>query len=989
MMSERERVDPRRGEPGTGPVIPPGERHPRRSPYQSRELDREPFHRRPEPADYRRDPASGPVPSDFRGPPPENFRPSEYRPPHPDYHREALPPDYPPQRRDHHAFPPDLRRDDYSRPPHSHGPPGPPQLRSDYRPPPPPEHRAQEYRHELPPRPPPDYRRESGPADYRGPPGALPPPGEYIRQGPPPGQEFKGRESGEILPPRDYPRRDREREHLREGDYSRPPVGDYPRRRDEDFMIRPSQQPGSLPPGPGIPGRASTPSSEMYAKHPSERERDRERERWEQKERERNGDRGHYPPPSSAGSNSGHPPPNHHHSHSHTHPKPHPHHPHHHPHHHHIIHQHQQHGHNALQHPSPPGHPTGPGGSIPVGQGSPPSQSVGPPPPSQRQLQGQFPTRFVSVHAQPGSRIGSPIPGPVAGPSGSNRDMRKDMGSNMNVGKDVKKIRSGVPPGPGGRRERDEREKERDIHQSYPQPPQQPLPHRDGQGRVLGHGYPHGHGPHRPHGQPPYDDYPMVDDIEQQMHIQNQHHIHPPPPPHPQQPGPILQQPLPLPSYPLPPHVGYYPSQEAVDELWPPEQPDKEVKSKSKINLGTFVYPNTPFPYYFDVGEWVGMNANFKEQNERGGVTKEGGVEKEKEKEVVAETKMDVDGEERSTKDQGREGEVERMVVDKETEVEAVATVTTTADVDESTGKEKGPEKEDGQDKEKEKEKEEAGGEREEEKEKEAKVKVKEKNVDAKATEQVDAQKDEDGDILDVETRAIILIPNGYIPREKPPTPHIWGGGVIGRPINPQRRAPPTPNQAKPDSPVRPKKRRIYTDDSDLFLCALHSGWLTWSASARARDTGKDVRIEVRIIRCAGTGAGSVFAVGAGAFAGKYAPAENSVVSTVSPYRKNKITKLPVVRKEEIVGRFIGGWGEKCFIREFEGETDDEDNDGRGLVSAGWGSGHDGSAIEVVNVELVEVWFLHLVRVDETKLSRRERLRNRPVQEGEIVLRGS
>ncbi|KAF9454376.1 hypothetical protein P691DRAFT_637371, partial [Macrolepiota fuliginosa MF-IS2] len=132
---------------------------------------------------------------------------------------------------------------------------------------------------------------------------------------------------------------------------------------------------------------------------------------------------------------------------------------------------------------------------------------------------------------------------------------------------------------------------------------------------------------------------------------------------------------------------------------------------------------------------------------------------------------------------------------------------------------------------------------------------------------------------------------------------------------------------------VRPRKRRIYTDDSDLFMCALHSGWITWSASARARDKGKDLRIEVRLIRCAGSGAGSVFAVGAGAFAGK---------------------------KEEIVGRFIGGWGEKCFVKDQDVETedegeDDEENDGRGLVSAGWGSGHDGSAVEVVNAEFVDV----------------------------------
>lgn len=85
--------------------------------------------------------------------------------------------------------------------------------------------------------------------------------------------------------------------------------------------------------------------------------------------------------------------------------------------------------------------------------------------------------------------------------------------------------------------------------------------------------------------------------------------------------------------------------------------------------------------------------------------------------------------------------------------------------------------------------------------------------------------------------------------------------------------------------------------------------------------------------------------------------------------------------KQEVIGRFIGGWGEKCFNEEMflrgahgrrqqrrrEGdavvatadeidetdEEDDEDDDGRGLVSAGWGSGHDGSAIEILDVTFV------------------------------------
>jgi hypothetical protein len=96
--------------------------------------------------------------------------------------------------------------------------------------------------------------------------------------------------------------------------------------------------------------------------------------------------------------------------------------------------------------------------------------------------------------------------------------------------------------------------------------------------------------------------------------------------------------------------------------------------------------------------------------------------------------------------------------------------------------------------------------------------------------------------------------------------------------------------------------------------------------------------------------------------------------------------------REELVGRFVGGYGERCFnplgwsggVTKAMGEEgvdgeeeeeggdaamrlelemdgvafDDPEDDGRGLVSAAWGTGHDGSAIEIVGVEFVEVTFL-------------------------------
>lgn len=125
------------------------------------------------------------------------------------------------------------------------------------------------------------------------------------------------------------------------------------------------------------------------------------------------------------------------------------------------------------------------------------------------------------------------------------------------------------------------------------------------------------------------------------------------------------------------------------------------------------------------------------------------------------------------------------------------------------------------------------------------------------------------------------------------------------------------------------------------------------------------MRIEVRMLRCAGAGAGSVFTRG--------------VVSGSESLGTEGESARGV--KEEMIGRFVGGYGERCFnplgksgrIAGEEGDgggeeeeeesdliLDDPDDDGRSLVSAAWGSGHDGSAIEIVNVEFIEVSLLFL-----------------------------
>lgn len=97
--------------------------------------------------------------------------------------------------------------------------------------------------------------------------------------------------------------------------------------------------------------------------------------------------------------------------------------------------------------------------------------------------------------------------------------------------------------------------------------------------------------------------------------------------------------------------------------------------------------------------------------------------------------------------------------------------------------------------------------------------------------------------------------------------------------------------------------RRVYTDDSDLFLCALHAGWVSWSATRQARREGKDLRLELRL------------------------------------------TKEP---------RYVGGLGAR-YVGTPEGQDGLGDDDGSSLLSAGWGNSHDGSGMEILNAEFVEV----------------------------------
>ncbi|KAJ7880027.1 hypothetical protein B0H14DRAFT_2341222, partial [Mycena olivaceomarginata] len=61
-------------------------------------------------------------------------------------------------------------------------------------------------------------------------------------------------------------------------------------------------------------------------------------------------------------------------------------------------------------------------------------------------------------------------------------------------------------------------------------------------------------------------------------------------------------------------------------------------------------------------------------------------------------------------------------------------------------------------------------------------------------------------------------------------------------------------------------QRRIYTDDSDPLCAAVHAGFVRWSALGRARKEGRDVRVEVRVVRVLGAaGKGELGKEGSGA----------------------------------------------------------------------------------------------------------------------------
>ncbi|KAK6967148.1 hypothetical protein R3P38DRAFT_3299114 [Favolaschia claudopus] len=157
---------------------------------------------------------------------------------------------------------------------------------------------------------------------------------------------------------------------------------------------------------------------------------------------------------------------------------------------------------------------------------------------------------------------------------------------------------------------------------------------------------------------------------------------------------------------------------------------------------------------------------------------------------------------------------------------------------------------------------------------------------------------EEDPTLLALDTRATLLFPSAHLPSLPPKQgrTRLWGGAlpdsVLPSSSSPPKRDSRSTNDTKPAT--EPAHRRLYTDDSDPVLAAVHAGWVTWSVLGRARREGRDVRVEVRVVRVLGR--------------------DNTEIDS-----SDDVT--------EAVGRFVGGLGARCG-RGWEEMVKEEATDG-------------------------------------------------------------
>ncbi|KAF8448886.1 hypothetical protein L210DRAFT_3756721 [Boletus edulis BED1] len=221
---------------------------------------------------------------------------------------------------------------------------------------------------------------------------------------------------------------------------------------------------------------------------------------------------------------------------------------------------------------------------------------------------------------------------------------------------------------------------------------------------------------------------------------------------------------------------------------------------------------------------------------------------------------------------------------------------------------------------------------------------------------------------IPTELRLTVLVPPSFLPPARPQKFRLWGGGL-----------PPPPPFPYTPSIYSFSRRRVYTDDSDVIQCAVHAGLLTWSGIARAKKEGRTIQVVLALVPTLASASGvaksgqSESRVGANGHVNGTAsvprtrtntplppPPASSVPSTSS---SNNDPQPPGYAGGVWASRFIGGWGESFYGKESAGRGDnagrmtsfeEAEDDGRGCVSCGWGWGHDGSAFEVIGVDVVE-----------------------------------
>ncbi|KAI6097667.1 hypothetical protein EDD16DRAFT_1667523 [Pisolithus croceorrhizus] len=220
------------------------------------------------------------------------------------------------------------------------------------------------------------------------------------------------------------------------------------------------------------------------------------------------------------------------------------------------------------------------------------------------------------------------------------------------------------------------------------------------------------------------------------------------------------------------------------------------------------------------------------------------------------------------------------------------------------------------------------------------------------------------------ELRLTVIIPPTFLPPCRPPKFRLWGGGL------------PPPPPFLPSAAISPlSRRRVYTDDSNVIECAVHAGLLTWSGVARAKREGRAVQVVLALVPTLSSASGAVRGPAGtdGNGNGTNGAAINGQANgTASAPRTRTSTPLPLVASTSDTSneltqpvyaggvwanRFIGGWGEAFYGDPSAGRGEqtgqmssfeEAEDDGRGCVSCGWGWGHDGSAFEVISVQVVE-----------------------------------